>query len=117
MKVQGTVYVLLDPYQIDQVQPNAQSSPNAQAGPDASLYRLVDEQRDMINWLKGEVERKDTIIMQMAQRIPELEPAKEPSRDERESPMSNKGASYGALPQEAEESLHKRSWWRRLLGG
>src|SRR3954454_615103 len=76
MRVQGTVYVLLSPDQItqegsksDQACPGDRAQPGDQASPDAALYRLVDEQGAMIDWLKREVERKDTIIMSMAQRI------------------------------------------------
>jgi hypothetical protein len=73
--------------------------------------------RDQIDTLKREVEdwkeearRKDTIIMTMAQRIPELEPASEP----RESPTeAAEEPGKGDVPPQEEQ----RSWWRRLFGG
>ncbi len=59
---------------------------------DSLAFRL---QADQIEFLRRELERKDTIIMQMAQRIPELEAPQEP----RDSPREE-----------------KRSWWRRFFG-
>ncbi len=46
---------------------------------------------DQIDFLRRELERKDTIIMTMAQRIPELEPAASP--EPRESPLTDAEAS------------------------
>jgi hypothetical protein len=43
---------------------------------------LIGELKDRIRYLEEESRRKDAILMTMAQRIPELEPASEP----RESP-------------------------------
>jgi len=102
MRVEGTVYVLLTTDQLDQAQPVDQASqggdrahPDAQAQPGADpfLHRLVDEQREMIDWLKREVERKDTILMQMAQRIPELEALQESRESPQTSSKDNDGES------------------------
>ena len=94
---------------------------------------LVEDLRDHIAFLRAELEarneeirrreeehreearRKDTIIAQLTQRIPELEAPSETQ----ESPLSDEGETYGTSPQEAEESLHrqdKRSWWRAFFG-
>jgi hypothetical protein len=121
MRVEGSVYVLLTPDQADQARPDDQASQGAdQARPgdrarpdlDHSLNRLVDEQREMINWLKREVERKDTILMQMAQRIPELEAAPEP-RETPQTPSEQRG--NGTAPPE-DGGADKRSWWKRFFG-
>src|SRR5829696_7388033 len=71
----GRYYVYLTPHdgRRDGVQDGVQK---------ALIERLHDENE----WLRREVERKDTIIMQMAQRIPELEPAREGPPEPRESP-------------------------------
>ena len=58
-----------------------------------------------------ELRRKDTILMTMAQRIPELETA----RDERGSPEMVSEASGSTSPPER-EAADTRSWWRRLFG-
>ena len=113
---------------------------------------LVEDLRDHIAFLRAELEarneeirrreeehreearRKDTIIAQLTQRIPELESPREAPREARESPETasesptaarewplsdDQGETYGTSPQEAEESLHrprKRSWWRAFFG-
>jgi hypothetical protein len=101
MRVDGAVYVLLTPDQADRARP----------GDDQALHRLVDEQREMIDWLKREVERKDTILMTLAQRVPELEAAPEPRggvlRDA--GPKDGNGVS-GA------ESGQRKGFWRRFFG-
>jgi hypothetical protein len=125
MRVDGTVYVLLTPDQIDRAQPGDQASqggdrahPDAQARPgaDPSLHRLVDEQREMIDWLKREVERKDTILMQMAQRIPELEPATNASQEPRQSPQKPSENQGNGMTHPEDGGADKRSWWKRFFG-
>jgi hypothetical protein len=95
---------------------------------------LVEALRDQIAYLREQLDRErearteerrryDTIVLQLSQRIPAieappdtpLESTPEASRSARESPVSDEGPPYGTSPQEAEESLHKRSWWRRLF--
>jgi hypothetical protein len=74
--------------------------------------------RSQVEHLRGELEvrneearRKDTIMMTMAQRIPELEPAPEP----RESPVTSSEEPFDTqIPQE--EERHERPWWRRMFG-
>ena len=65
----------------------------------------------MIDWLKREVERKDTILMTLAQRVPELEA----SSETRESPQmpseqQGNGTTY------PDDRGAKPSWWRRFFG-
>jgi hypothetical protein len=63
---------------------------------------------DQIDFLRRELERKDTIILTMAQRIPELEAPSEP----REAPVSaSEGPGKGGGPPDGE----RRSWWRRFF--
>ena len=120
MRVEGAVYVLLTQHQVDQARPDAQESSvgdqahrgdQARPGDDQTLHRLVDEQRDMIDWLKREVERKDTILMTLAQRVPELEAAPEP----RESPQTP-SEHHGNGTTQPEDGDAKPSWWRRFFG-
>jgi hypothetical protein len=120
----GSVMVWLDTVddRLDDDQPNGWTEAGHRlndliAAKDEALHDL----RDQLEHMRRESERKDAIIMQMAQanaalaaQVPELEAP----RDERESSVRDEGASYGTSPQEAEESLHRRSsWWRRLFGG
>jgi hypothetical protein len=69
---------------------------------------LVDELRDRIRYLEEESKRKDAILLRMAERIPELEPAASP--EPRESPeMASEAGDGGDDTPEAE----RRPWWRR----
>jgi predicted nuclease with TOPRIM domain len=74
--------------------------------------------RDQLEHMRRESERKDAIIMQMAQanatlsaRVPELEPAPEP----REEPETASPKMEGVETPIAEEKPVS-SWWRRMFG-
>jgi hypothetical protein len=128
VKLDGVVYVLLDATNREhQNDESATESADAsrQAADQAGLVadesglvgdqsELVGDLRGQIDWLRREVERKDTIIMQMAQRIPELEAFPEP----RESPqMASEGADRGVPPLEPQEPAQRRSWLYRFFFG
>ncbi len=128
VKLDGVVYVLLDATNREhQNDKSATESADAsrQATDQAGLVddesglvgdqsELVGDLRGQIDWLRREVERKDTIIMQMAQRIPELEAPPEP----RESPqMASEGADRGVTPLEPQEPAQRRSWLYRFFFG
>lgn len=116
----GKVYVLLDADQTSVNRPTATGRrPNDEstdASPDSSTARLLDSQQEQINWLRREVERKDTIIMSLTQRIPELEAPPAP----RGGPETvSESAGNGAVPPEPQEPLQRperSSWWRRFFG-
>ena len=76
--------------------------------PDALLDRLKDENE----WLRREVERKDTIIMSISEGLKALEAPLEA----RESPLSSsKEAGKGTGP-EQEDPVQHRPWWRVFFG-
>jgi hypothetical protein len=82
--------------------------------PEALLERFEDENgflRQELERLHRELERKDAILMTLAQRVPELEAAQEP----RESPQtsSEQQGSGTAYPEDG--GAEKRSWWQRLF--
>jgi hypothetical protein len=80
---------------------------NDQTVEDTVVYKL---QADQIEFLRRELERKDSIIMSLTQRIPELESSPEP----RESILrDSEGSGRGSVPPEKEKS----SWWRRVFLG
>jgi excisionase family DNA binding protein len=99
-RVDGTVYVWLDT-----------DEPRHDSGVTEDLIEAYKDQlasyKDQVEFLRRELERKDTIIMTMASRIPELEPASEP----RESPVTDVEAS------EKGEQQQPLSWWQRLFKG
>ena len=117
----GSVKVWLDG--VDERRDDDQPTSGTEAGPrlDDRLDVLIDAKddalrdlRDQLEHMRRESERKDAIIMQMAQanaslssRIPELEAAPEP----REAPVTASEGANGGAPSEPEQ----RSWWRRLF--
>ena len=94
----------------------------------------VEDLRDHIAFLRAELEarneeirrreeehreearRKDTIIAQLTQRIPELEPPREAPREPREAPVSSSGETDKGTPPEQQEGSQRRSWWRAFFG-
>ena len=117
VRVDGVVYVLLDAASHQQ-----QSDKSATESTDAPQQagdqsELVGELRGQIDWLRREVERKDTIIMQMAQRIPELPSGAPQEPPEADSEAPEDAGGYSATPVEPQEPSEKHSsWWRRFFG-
>jgi hypothetical protein len=116
----GRVYVWIDP-------PDGDRSLGQTVSASDSHQAILEAKDETIELLRRELEmwqeesrRKDHFLAALTERIPELEPAREtPSEatpEPRESPVSAEGLPYGTSPQEAQESLHKRSWWQRWFG-
>jgi hypothetical protein len=83
--------------------------------PEALLERFEDENiflRQELERLHRELERKDAILLTMAQRIPELEAAPEP----RESPQTPSEQQGNGTVHPEDGGADKRSWWRRFFG-
>ena len=70
----GRVYVFLDPTNADHDGVYEEYHDDVR---DRVRDALIDELRKQNDFLRAELERKDTILLTMAQRIPELEPAAE----------------------------------------
>lgn len=118
MKVDGAVCVLLDEASRDRHAEQATrrlgetssdqgTNPNDRTGED-----LVEDLRDQIAWLRREVERKDTLLMQMAQadaalaaRVPELEGPSET----RESPETTHASAEGVASRRRGGGLQGRA--------
>ena len=116
----GTVYILLDGDQskkgTDQTvtghQHTDQTTPDADQTAGQTYDQtndLVEAYKNQVDWLRREVERKDTIIMSLTQRVPELEASTEPpyTAEARPGTEGRQEATVG----------HRRSWWRRFFGG
>jgi hypothetical protein len=83
--------------------------------PEALLERFEDENgflRQELERLHRELERKDAILLTMAQRIPELEAAPEP----REAPQKPSDNRNNGTAHEDNGGKEKPSWWRRFFG-
>lgn len=68
--------------------------------------------RQELERLHRELERKDAILLTMAQRIPELEVA----REQRESPQRPSEQQGGRTAYPEDGGAEKASWWRRFFG-
>jgi hypothetical protein len=109
----GRVYVYLSPsetvHKTDQDIAQGDATKTVQ---DAYVRSLEDQ----IAFLRRELERKDTILLNLTERIPELEAPTEA----RESPetveeQQGRGGPHSDAPG-AQEDV-QRPWWRRILGG
>jgi hypothetical protein len=115
MKVDGVVYVLLDEASRDRHGDRTTSrigEPSLDQSTNPHQSELVGELRDQVGWLRREVERKDTIIMSLTQRVPELE-APSGTRD---APEPGSEGANGYVPPEPQEPTRRRSWLRRFFG-
>ena len=84
----------------------------------AELRAHNESLRQEVEAWREESRRKDSILMAMAQRIPELEPAKDSSSEPPESPVTASGEpDQGmAASSEQQETSPRRSWWRQFFG-
>jgi hypothetical protein len=102
----GRVYVYLSPsetvHETDQDTAQDVASKTVQ---DAYIRSLEDQ----IDFLRRELERKDGILLNLTERIPQLEAA-ETAED------ASEGAGPHSATVESQEYV-RRPWWRRLLGG
>jgi hypothetical protein len=96
---------------------------------DASLtVPLVEEMREEVTFLREELRRErearveekrrhDTIVLQLARRIPELEAQRETMPETRDGPeATSEPRSDTSAPLEGQEPPQRRSWWRRFFG-
>ena len=136
----GRVYVVLTPEQLANVDERSDERSEERSAHvrerSGGSGELVEELRDHVAFLRAELEarnkeihrreeehreearRKDTIIAQLAQRIPDLETSRESSPEPREasetvSEESEKGTMGSP---EQQESSQRRSWWRSFFG-
>src|SRR5919199_5173152 len=117
----GRVYVYIDPSDTDtKLEEENNSTSNS-----ADSYTLIGSLEEQVAFLRREVEdwkeearRKDTIIMSLTQRVPELEPASE-QRESTASATEGEGSTH-VSPTRTRETSEVRetlpSWWRRVFG-
>ena len=117
---EGRIYVYVEP---SEMRPETRGGEARDTSAGQSGEELVEAYRDQVEFLRRELERKDTLFMSLMQRVPELEPAKGSSSEIRETPVdpsaeqAGKGTPPPAPPEQQEPSQQrKRSWWRRFFG-
>lgn len=117
----GRVYVLLDKASTMQEAPSTSSSPVSDEDEDERPVRyrteeLVESLQDQIGFLRRELERKDAILLRMAERIPELEASAAPLEPQEAPEMASEGTFRGEVPPESQDPAQRRSWLRRFFG-
>ena len=121
VKLDGVVYVLLDATNREQESDESateSADDSRQTADESGLVsdqsELVGDLRGQVDWLRREVERKDTIIMSLTQRIPELEaPAGQRDASETATEESDKGWTSS----DPQEPTQRRSWLYRFFFG
>jgi hypothetical protein len=113
---EGRIFVYLDSFKRKSKsdQENGQDA-ESKIVSDANQDKYTRSLEDQIAFLRRELERKDTIIMSLAHRIPQLKAAPEPQEARVRAP---EGADKGSTPPEQHETSQgrERSWWRAFFG-
>ena len=116
-KIAGTVYVLLE--ETAQTRPNIDES-HAKDGTQANIIgdqtEFIGSLQGQIEWLRREVERKDTLLMTLMQRVPELDPARDATPEPRDDPETASAAPHRDTSQKDNVTQENPSWWRRFFG-
>jgi hypothetical protein len=113
----GTVWVFVDPLQTVSGTPLDSQADEVRDTVLDALHDQVETLKDQVSYLQAEGERKDTIIMTLAQRVPELESASNGSPEPRKRPETaseHQGSGTTAHPDD--RGTEKRSWWRKFFG-
>jgi hypothetical protein len=71
---------------------------------------------DQIAFLRRELERKDTILLNLTERIPELEAPSE-ARESPQTAEEQQGRGEPRSDAPGAQEGEQRPWWRRLFGG
>jgi len=117
----GRVYVYLDA---------GGDAPHPQPVVEGSEASLVEELRRQNDYLREQLDaerearteerrRHDTLMAQLMQRIPELEPPaqEEPAEDAEAVGEVPEGGEPRPDAAGAQEGVQRRPWWRRVFGG
>jgi hypothetical protein len=114
---EGRIFVYVDP---SETSPETRRDKTQDTVSGQSPDELLEAYRDQVEFLRRELERKDTLLMSLMQRIPELEAPSEPSgapEPASEEPYSTHAPPTPERPVSGEqEPSERRSWWREFFG-
>ena len=113
---EGRVYVYVDPSEIS---PETEGDESRDTSSEPSRDELLESYRDQVNFLRRELERKDTMLMSLMQRIPELEPIQETRDAPKTTPTTTQRlvAETPAGTESFQEPSERRSWLYRFFFG
>src|SRR5919107_5580419 len=103
---EGRIYVYVD---LSEAGPETVRDKSRDAAPGQSRDELLEAYRDQVEFLRRELERKDTLLMSLMQHVPELEPAKESSSEIRETSVNPSAEAGGGAAPERQQAPHPRS--------
>lgn len=122
VKEGGTVYVMASP---GGGTSKANHPPHTDEPPDQES-KLVESLQDQVTYLRQQLDaereagrRKDTIIMSLTQRIPEIEAPREPRDSPETATEGGTGTeTRGPMANDTRQPRTERraSWWRRFFG-
>jgi hypothetical protein len=108
---EGRIYVYVDP---SETRPETGEDRARDTVTGQSRDEVLEAYKDQVEFLRRELERKDTLLMSLMQRIPELEAPSEP-REATEN--GSERASRGTATPEQQEPSEGRSWLHRFFFG
>ena len=108
---EGRIYVYVE---YSEASPGIREDKLRDGASGQSRDEIIEVYRDQVEFLRRELERKDTLLMSLMQRVPELEAASE-HRDA-ETPTEDAGRCDD-VPPEPQETPRRRSWLYRFFFG
>jgi excisionase family DNA binding protein len=111
---EGRIFVYLNTFESESKtdQDNGQDVESKTVS-DADQDKYTRSLEDQVDFLRRELERKDTIIMSLTQRIPELEASPEPREGHG---TASEETAKSTTPPEQQKPSQRRSWWRAFFG-
>jgi excisionase family DNA binding protein len=108
----GRVYVYLSPSETVRKTDQDDAQDDATKTVQDTYIRSLEDQ---IAFLRRELERKDTILLNLTERIPQLEAPSEPRESSQVAAETSEGAEPRSYAPGAQEDV-QRPWWRRMFG-
>lgn len=84
--------------------------------PTVEATERLEDMKDQVQFLRRELERKDTILMALTQRVPALEAASEPRSGDVTASEDDSGVEASGAVTES-QTASRKPWWRRMMGG
>jgi hypothetical protein len=116
-------YVWIEEQEASVDSPKSSTDRRYASSTEQSTDPLLDALKDRIRFLEAELEdrkdearRKDSIIMALTQRVPELEGPSEPRAARERATEEPSGSMAVPESREPSESPERHSWWRRFFG-
>ncbi len=113
-------YVWIEEHDVSVDRPRSSTNRRYDSSTEQSTDPLLDELKDRIRFLEAELDdrkdearRKDSIIMALTQRVPELEP---PSETRGSPQAASEEPGKGDVSPGLHHHVEKPSWWRKFFG-